>query len=64
MLVETVYPMLTVVCHMKKMMHQEQEYFQSHLALMKVAFNMLAWWHELPAREEGFVPLSIAEFNL
>ena len=37
MLVETVYAMLTVVCHMKKMRHQFQVYFQAHLALMVAA---------------------------
>jgi hypothetical protein len=64
MLVETVYSMLTVVCHMKKMRHQFQAYFQAHLALMVAAFNVLTGWHGLPAQEDGFVPLSIAEFNL
>ena len=64
MLVETVFSMLTVVCHMKKMRHQFQEYFQAHLALMVAAFNVLTGWYGLPAQEDGFVPLSIAEFSL
>jgi len=33
MLVETVYSMLTVVCHMKKVRHQVLGYFQSHLGI-------------------------------
>jgi hypothetical protein len=27
-------------------------------------FNILVQWHGLPAQEDGFVPLSIAEFSL
>ena len=64
MLVETVFSMLTVVCHMKKMRHQIQAYFQAHLALMVAAFNVLTGWYGLPAQADGFVPLSIAEFSL
>jgi hypothetical protein len=64
MRVETVFSMLTVVCHMKKMRHQMQAYFQTRLALMVAAFNGLTGWYGLPAQEDGFVPLSIAEFSL
>ena len=60
MLVETVYSMLTVVCHTKKM----PEYFQAHLGFMVAAFNTLIKWFGLLPDEIGFVPLSIAEFNL
>ena len=38
--------------------------FQSHLAMLVAAFNRLIAWHGLPARDDGFVPPSIAEFNL
>ncbi|MCX7112475.1 MAG: thermonuclease family protein [Proteobacteria bacterium] len=31
---------------------------------MVAAFNVLTGWYGLPAREDGFAPLSIAEFNL
>ena len=64
MLVETVHSMLTVVCHTKKMRHQAAEYFQAHLGFMVAAFNTLIEWFGLLPDENGFVPLSIAEFNL
>lgn len=64
MRVETVYSMLTVVTHTKKMRHQAADYFQSHLAMAVAAFNLLIAWDGLPAQDNGFVPLSIAEFNL
>ena len=64
MLVETVFSMLTVVSHTKKMRHQVAAYFQAHLAMAVAAFNLLIAWDGLPARDDGFVPLSIAEFNL
>jgi len=31
---------------------------------MVAAFNVLTGWYGLPAQEDGFVPISIAEFNL
>ncbi len=46
------------------MRHQVAEYFQAHLAFMVAAFNTLIGWYMLPADENDFVPLSIAEFNL
>ncbi|MEI6709276.1 MAG: hypothetical protein WCK96_19320 [Methylococcales bacterium] len=64
MLIETVYSMLTVVCHTKKMRHQVDDYFQAHLGFMVAAFNTLIEWFGLLPDENGFVPLSIAEFNL
>ncbi|EIC29345.1 MULTISPECIES: hypothetical protein [Methylomicrobium] len=64
MLVETVYSMLTVVSHTKKMRHQTADYFQAHLAMAVAAFNLLIAWDGLPALNDGFVPLSIAGFNL
>lgn len=64
MLVETVYSMLTVVCHTKKMRHGVAEYFLVHLALMVASFNTLIEWFGLSPEDDGFVPFSIAEFNL
>jgi hypothetical protein len=64
MLIETVNSMLTVVCHTKKMRHQIAGYFQAHLGFMVAAFNTLIEWFGLLPEEDGFVPLSIAEFNL
>jgi hypothetical protein len=34
------------------------------LAFTLAAFNVLAQWDGLPVNEDGFVPLSIAEFSL
>ncbi|MGZ8930658.1 MAG: hypothetical protein ACXW0O_06670 [Methylosarcina sp.] len=56
--------MLTVVSHTKKMRHQVADYFQSHFAMAVAAFNLLIAWDGLPAQDNGFVPLFIAEFNL
>jgi hypothetical protein len=65
MLVETVYSMLTVVSHTKKMRHQVTGYFQAHLAMAVAAFNLLIARDGLKPREDdGFVPLTIAQFNL
>ena len=63
-LVETVLSMLTLVCHLKKVMHQGWAYFQARLAFTMVAFNVLAQWHGFQPTASGFVPLSIAEFSL
>src|SRR6059036_27470 len=64
MLVETVFSMLTVVCHLKKVMHRGWAYFQARLAFTMAAFNVLVKWHGLHPNASGFVPLSIAEFSL
>lgn len=64
MLIETVLSMLTTVCHFKKVMHRVWAYFQMRLAFTMAAFNLLVQWNGLPADEDGFVPLSSAEFSL
>ena len=64
MLVETVLSMLTLVCHLKKVMHRGWAYFQARLAFTMAAFNVLVQWHGLRPNLSGFVPLSIAEFSL
>lgn len=64
MLVETVFSMLTVISHLKKVTHRVWEYFLARLAFTVTAFNVLVQWEGLPADENGFVPLSIAEFSL
>ncbi|MDD5034865.1 MAG: hypothetical protein PHE55_08920 [Methylococcaceae bacterium] len=64
MLVETVHSMLTVVSHTQKMRHPMTDYFQSPLAMAVAAFNLLIAWNGLPAQDNGFVSLSIAEFSL
>jgi hypothetical protein len=52
MLVETVLSMLTLVCHLKKVMHRGWAYFQARLAFTMAAFNVLVQWHglQLPRR--------------
>lgn len=64
MLIETVYSMLTLVCHFKKVMHRVEGYFQARLAFTVALFNVLVQWQGWVADEGGFVELSIAEFNL
>lgn len=64
MLVETVFSMLTTVCHFKKCSQRVSEYIQSRLAFSVALFNLLIKWFEFKADESGFVPLSIAQFNL
>ena len=64
MLVETVLSMLTLVCHLKKVMHRGWAYFQARLAFTMAVFNVLVQWHGLQPYASGFVPLSIAEFSL
>ena len=64
MLVETVLSMLTLVCHLKKVMHRGWAYFQARLAFTMAAFNVLVQWHGLRPYASGFVPLSLAEFSL
>ena len=64
MLVETVLSMLTLVCHLKKVMHRGWAYFQARLAFTMAAFNVLVQWHGFQPTVSGFVPLSIAEFSL
>jgi len=63
-LVETVLSMLTLVCHVKKVMHRGWAYVQARLAFTMAAFNVLVQWHGLLPTSSGFVPLSIAEFSL
>jgi hypothetical protein len=64
MLIETVLSMLTVVNHFKKVMHRVWEYFQARLAFTMAVFNVLVQWDGFSPDEQGFVPLSIAEFSL
>ena len=64
MLIETVLSMLSMVTHLKKVMHRVWDYFQARLAFTLAAFNVLALWDGLPVEGNGFVPLSIAECSL
>jgi hypothetical protein len=64
MLIETVLSMLTTVCHLKKIAHQQADYFRARMAFTLSAFNLLVQWHGLCPDENGMVHLSIAEFSL
>src|SRR2546423_8290146 len=64
MLVETVFSMLTLVSHFKKVMHRGWTYFQARLAFTMAAFNVLVQWHGFLPNASGFVLLSMAEFRL
>ena len=64
MVVETVFSMLTGISHLKKVAHRVDAYLRARLAFTVAAFNLLVQWYGLPPNDDGFVPLSIAEFNL
>jgi hypothetical protein len=64
MIIETVLSMLTTICHFKKVAHRLWLYFKARLAFTMAAFNLLVQWDGLPADQDGFVHLSIAQFSL
>lgn len=65
MVVETVLSMLTVVSHLKHVSHRAWAAFRARLAFTMAAFNLCALWEGLkPRQEDGFIPLSIAQFSL
>ncbi len=64
MVIETVLPMLTVVCQFKKMRHDVWSAVTAHLAFGMGLFNLLAQWDGVEVNEDGFLALTIAEFSL
>lgn len=64
MVIETVLSMLTYVCDFKRSRHKVWAYFETKVGFTMALFNLLVQWHGLPADDNGFVPLSIAEFSL
>ncbi len=64
MIVETVLSMLTLVSHLKKVMHRAWTYFKSRLAYTMAMFNLLVQWDGIQVDEDGCVHFSIAEFSL
>jgi hypothetical protein len=64
MLVETVLSMLTYVCHFKHSRHKVWAYFETKVGFTMALFNILVQWHGLQPDDNGFVPLSIAQFSL
>ncbi len=63
-LIETVFSRLTLISHFKKIGHRVVDYVLARLAFTVTAFNLLIQWEGLQPDPEGFIPLSIAEFNL
>lgn len=64
MIVESVFSMLSNLCHYKKTTQRKWDYFLAKMAFTMAAFNILAKWHGLNPDENGFVKLSIADFVL
>jgi len=64
MLVETVLSMLTYICDFKRSRHKVWDYFETKVGFTMALFNILVQWHGFHPDENGFVPLSIAEFSL
>jgi hypothetical protein len=64
MIVETVFSMLTTVCHFKRVSQGIWEYFKARLAFTVAAYNLLVQWHGITPDDHGFIHLSIAKFSL
>ena len=64
MLVETVLGMRTMVMHTKKMLHRTWDGVIARLSYVMAAFNLLVTWDGLPTRDDGFIPLHLADFSL
>lgn len=64
MLIETVLSMLTNLCDFKHLRHRAWEYFETKVGFTMALFNILAQGSGLQPDEQGFIPLSIAEFSL
>jgi hypothetical protein len=64
MMIETVLSMLTTICHFKKVLHRLWQYFKARLAFTMAAYNLLVQWYGFHPDPDGFVHLSIADFNL
>jgi len=64
MVVENILSMLTYVCDFKHSRHKVWDYFETKLGFTMAMFNILVQWHGFLPDDDGFVPLSIAEFSL
>lgn len=64
MIVETVFSMLTLVSHFKKVMHRTWAYLKSRLAFTMAMFNILVQWDGIQLDELGNVIFSLAQFSL
>ncbi len=64
MVVETVLSMLTRICQFKHMGHRAWLYFETHLCYTLTLFNLLIELYGLQPDENGFVKLSIVDFDI
>ena len=64
MIVETVFSMLTLVSHFKKVMHRTWAYLKSRLAFTMTMFNILVQWDGIQLDQLGNVLFSLAQFSL
>lgn len=64
MLIETVFSMLTLISHFKKVMHRVWGYFRARVAFTVALFNLLVQWHGLEPDATGMTHRSIAPFSL
>jgi len=64
LLVKTVLFMLTLVCHVKKVMHRGWAYFQARLAFTWRPSMCCSSGTVSQPNASGFVPLSMAELSL
>ena len=62
MLIETIFSMLTRV--VEESIASVLDLFQDTPCFHYGGDNLLVQWDGLPANEDGFVPLSIAQFTL
>ena len=64
MVVESVFSLITRVCHSKQMKHGVWEYFEMRLGFLMAIFNLLTQWRGIEVDESGVFHLSLAEFSL
>ena len=64
MVVETLFSLLTTVCHAKKVLHRVWRYFTMRLAFTVALFNILVQWDGLPLDAQGHAHLALAQFSL
>lgn len=64
MVVESVFSLFDNVCGLKKLAHRSWSRVVMPLAYAMAAFNICALWYGLEPNDDGFVPLSMAEFRL
>jgi len=64
MLIETVFSLLSQVCHLKHLRQRVWAYFEMRLGFTVALFNLLQQWKGLNFDENGVSHLSLAEFSL